>query len=338
MAFIGATNPALVTALMQNQPQQPISTGPSRSQLVNQFLQQQSAQRPQRVSSYVQGFANLGSDLVDALMAKEGINDQLQQQKALAQQQQLQRNLLAQSLGVPAGLDEQSMFGVAQLQQQRGGIEQRQREAEQRAQREAEEAAREQRQQQIENQFKREELALKKEEAAAEKIKGTPEYKAAEFEAKEVVKNKLKAPEQVEMINNKMAALQDTLNLVNDIKTHENLADVTGFFDALTPTLSSASRDVEGKIKTLQSRLTLQALKNLKAEGGTLGAVNEKEFSALEKNIANLDTSLGTGAFVEQLNNIESGFNNIISNMQSQKNRILNQSKTDEELLQEIMQ
>lgn len=45
--------------------------------------------------------------------------------------------------------------------------------------------------------------------------------------------------------------------------------------------------------KTLKSNLALQALKDLKATGATMGALNTVEFQALENELTNLDLSLG---------------------------------------------
>ena len=47
------------------------------------------------------------------------------------------------------------------------------------------------------------------------------------------------------------------------------------------------------ELKTIKSGLTLDTLKNLKATGATLGAVNAKEFEALETAVRNLQQSQG---------------------------------------------
>lgn len=115
MAFGGGTiNPAIIAALRQQQaPQQvqrptptAISTGPTRSQLVQQLLQQQAQRRPRSIGSVGEGFARLGSELVDTATGKRAIDERLEAQTTRSQ-------ALAEALA-QAGLPE----GVAAIAQQ----------------------------------------------------------------------------------------------------------------------------------------------------------------------------------------------------------------------------
>ncbi|MBL4752026.1 MAG: hypothetical protein JKY52_00290 [Flavobacteriales bacterium] len=119
MAFQGGGLNPLLQALQQRQqvqggqvPQPPvIQTGPDRSQLVAQLLQQQQAQQPRNIGSIGEGLARLGSRLVDTAAGKSRIDKQVSAQET-------QQQAIAQALqGAFAG-DEGALGQVAQFNPQ----------------------------------------------------------------------------------------------------------------------------------------------------------------------------------------------------------------------------
>mgnify|MGYP003628406153 CR=1 FL=1 len=65
--------------------------------------------------------------------------------------------------------------------------------------------------------------------------------------------------------------------------------------------------------KTLKSNLALEALKALKATGATMGALNTKEFEALETQLTNLDLGLGAKAAKVSLLRIQDKYQSLIA-------------------------
>ena len=65
--------------------------------------------------------------------------------------------------------------------------------------------------------------------------------------------------------------------------------------------------------KTLKSNLALQALKDLKATGATMGALNATEFQALESELTNLDLGLGAKLSKRSLLRIQDKYQSLIA-------------------------
>lgn len=65
--------------------------------------------------------------------------------------------------------------------------------------------------------------------------------------------------------------------------------------------------------KTLKSNLALQALKDLKATGATMGALNTVEFQALESELTNLDLGLGAELSKRSLLRIQDKYQSLIA-------------------------
>ena len=65
--------------------------------------------------------------------------------------------------------------------------------------------------------------------------------------------------------------------------------------------------------KTLKSNLALQALKDLKATGATMGALNTTEFQALENELTNLDLGLGADLSKRSLLRIQAKYQSLIA-------------------------
>lgn len=66
--------------------------------------------------------------------------------------------------------------------------------------------------------------------------------------------------------------------------------------------MGSEVNDFREVMKTLQSQTMLQQLKNLKATGATMGALNESEGEALKKSFVNLSTTQSPERLLANLN------------------------------------
>lgn len=117
--------------------------------------------------------------------------------------------------------------------------------------------------------------------------------------------------------------VQDKIDLIRGIKNHEGLKRSVGTYKVSRWTPFSADKseaqDFAGKVHLLTSRETIDALLNLKKQGGTLGALSEKEAEMLANAATKLndwekkdDNGFGTGRweisedrFVEELDRLE---------------------------------
>jgi len=80
--------------------------------------------------------------------------------------------------------------------------------------------------------------------------------------------------------------------LINMIDEDPSLT--TGIMGSLLSSIPGTGANIaEGLATTLRSNLALQALKDLKATGATMGALNATEFTALETELTQLDLSKG---------------------------------------------
>jgi len=75
---------------------------------------------------------------------------------------------------------------------------------------------------------------------------------------------------------------------------------------------SSGAAKLRRNIDTLKANLALDQLIQIKKDGGTLGALNEKEFDALSNKIANLDPLAGADEMAESLRIIRSEYGQIL--------------------------
>ena len=106
--------------------------------------------------------------------------------------------------------------------------------------------------------------------------------------------------------------LEDVNKLLNLIEDDPRLT--TGVMGSLLSYIPGTSANIaEGLATTLRSNLALEALKALKATGATMGALNEKEFNALETQLTNLDLSKGPETSKRALKRIQTKYQNLIA-------------------------
>ncbi len=106
--------------------------------------------------------------------------------------------------------------------------------------------------------------------------------------------------------------LEDVNALINMIDEDPSLT--TGIMGSLLSYFPGTGANIaEGLATTLRSNLALQALKDLKATGATMGALNEKEFNALETELTQLDLSKGPQTSKRALKRIQTKYQNLIA-------------------------
>ena len=117
------------------------------------------------------------------------------------------------------------------------------------------------------------------------------------------------APKAIEAGTARLGTLNDNLAKVRELKD-----DVSGLTTGLGGVLTSvipgsASRDFAEKKKEVESFLALDKIAELKAQSATgatgLGAVNEREFDALQKAVVNLDQAQSPKQVSEALDRID---------------------------------
>jgi len=102
------------------------------------------------------------------------------------------------------------------------------------------------------------------------------------------------------------------LNLVGDIRKLNTWANTGKSGIALAKNPTSPAADMVRQVAQLKSNLALQTLIKIKREGGTLGALNETEFKALEVSLANVDTTASVAQIENQLQKVEDEYSRLL--------------------------
>ena len=106
--------------------------------------------------------------------------------------------------------------------------------------------------------------------------------------------------------------LEDVNRLLNLIDADPTLT--TGIMGSLLSYIPGTGANIaEGLATTLRSNLALESLKALKATGATMGALNEKEFNALETQLTELDLSKGPETSKLALKRIQTKYQNLVA-------------------------
>jgi len=102
----------------------------------------------------------------------------------------------------------------------------------------------------------------------------------------------------------------------------------TGWLGALTAMAGgeNAASEIASLNSSLQSQMSLDALKDLKRQGATLGGTSEGEIALLATSISELDPKLGRGPYMRQLALVKDRYQQIID-------RIMNITDEDERAL-----
>ena len=104
--------------------------------------------------------------------------------------------------------------------------------------------------------------------------------------------------------------IQTVEDLINSVETEQG---VTGFWGMMLGKLPwTKARELRIDADTLRSNMALDALKNLKATGATLGSVSEAELRLLESEIAQLNLDQSQAAVLKDLNKIQNRYQNAI--------------------------
>lgn len=136
------------------------------------------------------------------------------------------------------------------------------------------------------NDLKRQELALKVQDAQAERDEKVRAKVAEVASVRTDIDNMLSTVQQA----------LDTSKLVRWGSTGPVVGHIPG------AVMGSEVNDFREVMKTLQSQTMLQQLKNLKATGATMGALNESEGEALKKSFVNLSTTQSPERLLANLN------------------------------------
>jgi hypothetical protein len=100
-------------------------------------------------------------------------------------------------------------------------------------------------------------------------------------------------------------ALGDTLGLVGDLVGSPGLEAATGQISSLIPTLRDETSNFESDLDTLKSRLTFEALSDLKKGGATFGALSDNELRAISSSAKNLSLNQSEEKLRENLSELQ---------------------------------
>lgn len=106
------------------------------------------------------------------------------------------------------------------------------------------------------------------------------------------------------------AGIQTVSDLIATVNENPNVTGLLGTLFALVPTSKAAEARID--VDTLRSNMALDALKNLKATGATLGSVSEAELKLLESEIAQINLNQSQGAVIKDLTKIQDRYQNAI--------------------------
>jgi hypothetical protein len=141
------------------------------------------------------------------------------------------------------------------------------------------------------------ELAKKRGEAQVAQEQALPKAKSEDIAKREVGFEKATT-------NVRTAAqeLDEQIRLVNELRTHPGLTNITGTLYGRTPNLSQSAVNAQSLLDTVKEKGKLTALLNLKEAGGTLGQVSNAEGEGLRQSIAPLAQRQDTETFQRRLN------------------------------------
>ena len=106
------------------------------------------------------------------------------------------------------------------------------------------------------------------------------------------------------------AGLETVSDLIATVRDNPNVTGILGTLFSLVPTSKAAEARID--VDTLRSNMALDALKNLKATGATLGSVSEAELKLLESEIAQINLNQSQDAVIKDLLKIQGRYQNAI--------------------------
>ena len=106
------------------------------------------------------------------------------------------------------------------------------------------------------------------------------------------------------------SGLETVSDLISTVRDNPNVTGILGTLFSLVPTSRAAEARID--VDTLRSNMALDALKNLKATGATLGSVSEAELKLLESEIAQINLNQSQDAVIKDLTKIQNRYQNAI--------------------------
>ena len=106
------------------------------------------------------------------------------------------------------------------------------------------------------------------------------------------------------------AGIETVSDLIATVRDNPNVTGLLGTLFSLVPTSKAAEARID--VDTLRSNMALDALKNLKATGATLGSVSEAELALLESEIAQINLNQSQDAVIKDLTKIQNRYQNAI--------------------------
>lgn len=106
------------------------------------------------------------------------------------------------------------------------------------------------------------------------------------------------------------AGIETVSDLIATVRDNPNVTGLLGTLFSLVPTSKAAEARID--VDTLRSNMALDALKNLKATGASLGSVSEAELALLESEIAQINLGQSQDAVIKDLTKIQKRYQNAI--------------------------
>ena len=106
------------------------------------------------------------------------------------------------------------------------------------------------------------------------------------------------------------AGIETVSDLIATVRDNPNVTGLLGTLFSLVPTSKAAEARID--VDTLRSNMALDALKNLKATGASLGSVSEAELALLESEIAQINLGQSQDAVIKDLTKIQNRYQNAI--------------------------
>lgn len=146
------------------------------------------------------------------------------------------------------------------------------------------------------------------------KIEG--EKERARVLASEGAKREFAAPTDITGAENLVEQLEETRKVAERAITQADWTTTGGLGKFLSWIPGTDSYDLDKTLLTVKANLGLDTLVSLKNQGGTLGAVSEKELDLLLSKVASLDQAQSDAQFKSQLNEVLKMYDRTIKNIQ----------------------
>lgn len=132
----------------------------------------------------------------------------------------------------------------------------------------------------------------------------------------------------IDIANASIPDLENKIEKIDSVTGRGVGAGITGWIERNIPSLFGARSDNRNIIESLIGQETLDTLTNLKAKGGTLGAISEKELSILQASASTIGAARKEDWFGRVYYDItEDAFKRELKRMKESTQRVLNAAK-----------